>query len=157
MTFEVRAMRPADIPACVGIINHIIALGGTTAYEVPYTIETLTSGYLDDPKVTNVVLRDGHVVGFQAVFEVEPGVYSIGSFTDRQNPVRGAGAAIFAKTLADCRACGGTSIVAKITSDNTGGLAFYAKLGFQPDYVIKDDFTRSDGTTVDRIVKRYPL
>ena len=37
MTFDVRKMTTEDFPACVVIRNHIIALGGSTAYEDPYT------------------------------------------------------------------------------------------------------------------------
>lgn len=157
MTLTTRAMQSSDVPACVTIVNHIIALGGSTAYEDPYTEADFADHYLDEPPVTNLVLLGDRIVGFQAAFDIGDGLYSIGSFTDQQNPVRGAGYAIFEKTLADCRAHGGTAILAKITSDNTGGLAYYSKLGFQPDTVWPDDHTRKDGTKVDRIVKRFDL
>lgn len=157
MTFEVREMTHADVPACVDIINHIIGLGGSTAHEDQFTDKPFADHYLDEPDVTNVVIQDGRIVGFQAAFEVESGVYSIGSFTDQRNPARGAGAAVFEKTKADCRKLGGRSIIAKITSDNTGGLAFYTKMGFQPDAIWPDDHTRPNGTKVDRIVKRFLL
>lgn len=154
---ETRAMQRGDVPECVAIVNHIIALGGSTAYEHPYDAEAFAAHYLDEPPVTNVVLQDGVVVGFQAAFDIGDGLYSIGSFTDRQTPVKGAGRALFEKTLADCRAHGGVAILAKITSDNTGGLAFYSRMGFVDWQVLPDDHTRSDGTKVDRIVKRLEL
>ena len=157
MTFEVRDMIRADVAACVAIINHTISLGGSTAHEDLFDVESFADHYFDEPEVTNVVLSNTRIVGFQAAFEVEPGVYSIGSFTDQQNPTKGAGAAIFAKSQQDCRDLGGSSIIAKITSDNTGGLAYYSKMGFQPDAVWPSDFTRADGKTVDRIVKRFVL
>jgi len=37
MTLTARPMTADDVPACVEIINQIIAQGGTTAYEEPYT------------------------------------------------------------------------------------------------------------------------
>lgn len=157
MTFEVRNMERRDVPACVAIINHTIMLGGTTAHEDAFNDADFADHYMDEPEVVNVVVLDDRIVGFQAAFEVERGIYSIGSFTDQQNPVRGAGAAVFTKTQADCRRLGGTSIIAKITSDNAGGLAFYSKMGFQPDTIWPDEFTRTDGTTVDRVVKRFIL
>lgn len=157
MTFEVREMTRVDVPQCVAIINHIIALGGSTAHEDPFDEDGFADHYLDEADVTNVVLAEGRVVGFQGAFEVEPGVYSIGSFTDQNAPIRGAGAAIFAKTLSDCRGLGGSSIIAKITSDNTGGLAYYTKMGFVPDTVLPDHFTRANGITVDRVIKRFVL
>lgn len=157
MTFEIRPMIAADVPACLAIINPIIARGGTTSYEEPYTQADFLAHYCNEPPVSNVVLRDGTLIGFQAAFEVAQGLYSIGTFTDRANPVRGAGAAIMAQTKADCRTHGGTAILAKITSDNTGGLAFYSKMGFDDHEIEKNAFTRKDGTTVDRIIKRFPL
>lgn len=155
MTFETRNMQRADIPACVTILNHIIARGGSTAHEIAMSEQEFAVHYFDEPEVTNVVLHDGRMVGFQAAFEIEPHVFSIGSFTDQQNSVRGAGAALFAKSQTDCRTLGGTSIIAKITADNTGGFAYYSKMGFEDEAIWPADHTRRDGTTVDRVVKRF--
>jgi len=157
MTLYARKMGAEDIPACCRIINHIIALGGSTAYEDPYNEADLKAHYLHEAEVSNVVLDGARLVGFQSAFEIEQGVYSIGSFTDQQSPVRGAGAVIMEKTKADCLAAGGTSIIAKITSDNTGGLAYYSKMGFVDERVQKGEFTRRDGTVVDRVIKRFVL
>ncbi|AKS47747.1 L-amino acid N-acyltransferase YncA [Octadecabacter temperatus] len=157
MTFTVRAMQMYDVPDCVVIINHTISLGGSTAHEEPYNASDFAAHYFEDAEVANVVLHGERIVGFQGAFEVESGVYSIGSFTDQMNPVRGAGKAMFEKTRVDCKNRGGTSIIAKITEDNSGGLAFYSKMGFQPDHVKPADHTRPNGTQVDRIVKRFVL
>lgn len=157
MIFEVRDMGRRDIAACVAIINHIIAEGGSTAHEEPFNDESFATDYLERPEIANVVIGDDRIVGFQIAFNVKPDVFSIASFTDRINPARGAGAALFAKTQSDCRARGGTSIIAKITGDNTGGLAFYSKMGFQPDEIMHAEFTRADGTVVDRVIKRFKL
>ncbi|WP_425097817.1 N-acetyltransferase family protein [Tropicibacter sp. S64] len=154
---ETRDMQAGDVPACVHILNHIIGLGGTTAYEEPFTLEGFDRDYRLTPPVSNVVLHQGRIVGFQVAFDIGNGLYSIASFTDRENPVKGAGYALFDKTLADCRKLGGVAILARITSDNTGGLAFYSRLGFEDDHVIPEDHMRPDGTMVDRIVKRHPL
>ena len=157
MTFEVRAMTHADVPACVQIINHTIALGGSTAHEEALEVQGFADHYCDEPEVSNVVLLNGQIIGFQAAFEIEPGIYSIGSFTDQENPIKGAGTAMFAKTQMDCRTRGGTSIIAKITADNSAGLAYYSKMGFLPDAIWPADHTRPNGTVVDRIVKRFEL
>ncbi|WP_136443439.1 GNAT family N-acetyltransferase [Pacificoceanicola onchidii] len=154
---ETRDMLPEDVPACVRIINHIIAQGGTTAHEDRFTEDLFEGQYRLGPPVRSVVLSEGRVVGFQVAFLDTPGHYSIGSFTDRENPVKGAGYALFEKTLSDCRKRGGDAILAKITSDNTGGLIFYDRLGFVDDHVIEKDHMRPDGTRVDRIVKRFAL
>lgn len=157
MTFVVRDMHKDDVEACVAIINPIIALGGSTAYEDPYEATAFDAHYRVEAKIANVVTLDGRVVGFQSAFEVEDGVYSVGSFTDQQNPVKGAGRAIIAKTIADARALGGSAILAKITSDNTGGLAYYTSVGFKDFTVVPNDHTRKNGVTVDRIIKRLVL
>ena len=157
MTFETRKMAAADVPACLAIINPIIATGGTTAYEEPYTEQAFLDHYCVEPPVSNVVLHNGTIIGFQAAFELEQGLYSIGTFTDRNNPVRGAGAALMAKTEADCRARSGTAILAKITEDNTGALAYYTKMGFEDFEIDKAAHTRKSGKVVDKIIKRFEL
>lgn len=153
---EVRAMTAADVPACVAILNHIIALGGSTAYEEPYTEGAFAESYLVAP-VSHVALSDGRVTGFQTVFDDGPGLYSIATFADQAQPTPGAGRALFAATLAACRTRGGSAILARITSDNTGGLTYYRKMGFVDDHVVPNDHTRPDGRSVDRIVKRFAL
>lgn len=157
MTLIIRAMAPEDVPECTDILNDIIARGGTTAYEEPYTETYFDAHYRLEPPISMVALDGNKVVGFQALFEVEPGLYSIGSFTDRRTPVRGAGSALFEATLAAAKVRGGSTILAKITSDNTGGLAYYSRMGFEDFEVHKADLTRSDGTVVDRVVKRLSL
>ena len=154
---NVRAITRADAAACAAIVNHTIALGGTTAYEEPFTEDSFAAAYIDDVALCNVAYDGDRCVGFQGVFDVGDGLYSIGSFTDQARPAPGAGRALFAKTLADCRARGGVAILAKITSDNTGGLAYYSKMGFADWKVIPDDLTRADGTVVDRVNKRFEL
>ena len=146
-----------DVPACVAIINHIVAVGGSTAREIPFDESSFAEHYLVKNEIANVVLSNGRIIGFQSAFRVEPDVFSIATFTDRTEPVRGAGSAVFEKTRIDCRALGATSIIATITEDNTGGLVFYSKIGFQPDSIRPEDHTRPNGTKVDRIVKRFAL
>ena len=157
MTLVVREMEPQDVAACVGIINEIIKIGGTTAYEEPYTEEKFEAHYLNEAATAQVVLHDDRLVGFQSCFEVEEGIYSVGSFTDQINPVRGAGRALIEGTIAAARRNGATAILAKITSDNTGGLSYYSKMGFQDHEVIAGDLTRRDGTVVDRVIKKLDL
>ena len=156
MTLTVRPMERGDIAACVDIVNRIIAAGGTTAYETPFTEAGFEAHYLNEPPVTHVVSSEGRVAGFQAAFDDGSGIYSIGSFTDRDRRVRGAGRALFEATLAACRARGGDAIIAQITADNAPGLAYYTRMGFQ-DWQILEGAGRRRGAPIDLIVKRYPL
>lgn len=154
---SVRSMQAADVPACCALINHSIAQGGTTAHEEIYSEDGFANDYFECPTIVNVVEAQGRIVGFQAAFEQDPGVFSIGSFTDRRNPVKGAGRALVTQMIQDCRAAGGSVILAKITSDNTAGLGFYTRVGFDDWQVWPKDHQRPKGHWVDRIVKRYIL
>ncbi|WP_425074972.1 N-acetyltransferase family protein [Sagittula sp. S175] len=155
--FETRPMTSADIPECLEILNHTIRKGGTTAYEDEHTRDSFEAEFLHKPPIGVVVEHEGRIVGFQNAYDYGDGLYSIGSFTDQQRPVKGAGRAMFAATLEACRARGGVAILARITSDNASGLAYYSAMGFADDYIIPKDVTRRNGKTVDRVVKRFPL
>ena len=157
MIFIVRDMRKEDVPACVTILNHIVALGGSTAREDPYDEQDFEAHYLHGSPISNVVINNRTIIGFQTALEVEDGVYSIATFTDRNNPVKGAGRAIVEKTISDARALNGSAIIARITADNAGGLAYYSKVGFVDYAVAKNDLTRKNGKQVDRIIKRFVL
>lgn len=153
----VRQMTPDDAPACAAILNHIIALGGTTAHEDPFSDAGFATYYCRDADVALVAVQGSRILGFQACFETTPGVYSIGSFADQRDPVPGVGRALFAATRAACAALGGKAIIAKITQDNTPGLAYYSRMGFVDDRVVPGDHMRPNGQKVDRIIKRLDL
>ncbi len=152
----VRPMEEGDIPALLEMFNAIVEAGGTTAHEEPFSHADFHAHYFKDPAFTYTVLTEGKPIGFQAVFETEPGLYSVGSFTDQQNPVRGAGAALFEATKAACAAAGGHTIIAKIRADNVPGLAYYTKMGFtDTDRIL--GVPLNDGTPMDRVVKSLSL
>lgn len=155
-----RPMRPADVPACADLLNHIIALGGSTAHETPFDTARFTSHYLQGPSISNVVLSGDRIVGFQVASRhknLPDDVLDIGTFTDRRDPVKGAGRALFEQTKTDAQALGARAITAHITADNSGGLGFYSRMGFVDIKVIPGDHIRKDGTPVDRVVKQFDL
>ncbi|WP_072901125.1 GNAT family N-acetyltransferase [Cognatiyoonia sediminum] len=90
----VRPIEQKDAQACAEIINHTISLGGATAYEEPFSVDGFDQNYREDTALCFVVEQAGRVVGFQGLFDVSEGVLSVGSFTDQQNPVKGAGRAL---------------------------------------------------------------
>ena len=51
MTVDVRPATDADAPALADLLNAIIARGGTTSLEAPFTPERLARSYLTGPKV----------------------------------------------------------------------------------------------------------
>ncbi|WP_417626408.1 GNAT family N-acetyltransferase [Pararhodobacter aggregans] len=158
MTLSVRPFLPGDEGPLTAILNEIIAAGGTTAYEAPFTPERLRAYHLDGPRVLccHVVLEGETPVGFQ-VLNANPdlpgGWGDIASFTRREPPVRGAGTLLFEATRAKARALGLAKLNATIRADNVPGLAYYTKMGFE-DYDILKAVPLSDGTPVDRIRRK---
>lgn len=152
----VRDMVIGDVPACCALLNHIVAAGGTTAHEEPFTQDSFATSYFAAPVIVLVVLDGDRVAGFQALFDDGDRQLSIGTFTDRQDPVRGAGRALFSRTRARAAAWGARAIVAKITADNAPGLGYYSRMGFE-DWRTEPGAARRAGRPLDRIVKRYRL
>ena len=153
----VREMTLADVPGCTDILNDIIARGEGTAHEDPMSEAMVAQHYLTDPVTRHVVLYRTRLLGFQCAFDDGTDALDIGTFTDRRDPVRGAGRALFSATLSAVRARGARAIKARIAADNAAGLAYYSAIGFHDEAVIPADVHRRDGRIVDRIVKRYDL
>ena len=157
----IRAAEPKDGPAMVAILNDIIAQGGTTAIETPLA----PNGY--DDLVTGRIVRscchvaqaDDVIVGFQYVkpspFDPEQ-MGEIATFAKIGTVQRGIGTALFQATRRATGAMGFTVIDATIRADNTGGLAYYTKMGFQ-DHSTTIGVPLQDGTPVDRVHKRFTL
>jgi L-amino acid N-acyltransferase YncA len=155
MTLHVRPTIPADIPDLTNLLNYTIRVGGTTANEEEMTQDVFETHCVDPAVIIHTVLADHIVAGFQYVIAIDDGL-SIASFTDQENPVRGAGSALFAATKAAAIAKGYPWIDAKIRADNRPGLAYYSKMGFE-DYKTDYAIPLRDGTPVDRITKRILL
>jgi L-amino acid N-acyltransferase YncA len=162
MELHVRPTMRADALALADLLNEIIAAGGTTAYETPFTPDAFADAHIDGPGViTSVVVEDesGRPMGFQILLATDklgPGWGDIGTFARRGSTTRGIGSALFAATKAAATAAGLQAVNATIRADNTGGLAFYAKMGFV-DYTVARAVPLADGTPVDRISRRFDL
>ncbi len=158
-------IRPAaltDVPAMVILLNRIIAKGGTTAHEVPYTEDKFAQTYLTDDSAIACFLAeadDTRLLGFQ-VLGYWPGLpqgwVDIGTFVAEHARGTGTGAALFAATKALTTVRGDVAINATIRADNALGLAYYDKCGFR-DYAADPDYRLSDGRQVGRISKRFDL
>ena len=163
MSIEVRPVTSADATELAELLNAIIARGGTTALEHAYTHEQLDETYLTGPDVLSCVVAvdgdGGQLEGFQTLVRMDhlpEGWGDIGTFSRVGGTQRGVGSALFAATRDRARALGLAGINAEIRADNSGGLAFYGKLGFE-DYKVDAARPLRDGTPVDRIYKRYLL
>ena len=163
MELDVRPVRPEDAPELADLLNQIIAHGGTTALEEQFTPEALAETYLTG---TNVICcfvainrASGRLEGFQTLGR-HPGlpedVGDIGTFARMGSVQRGVGSALFAATRVEARRQKLAAINATIRADNTGGLAFYSRMGFA-DHTVRPGVPLKNGVLVDRVGKRYLL
>jgi L-amino acid N-acyltransferase YncA len=157
-------VRPAtlqDTPGMCALLNAIIRKGGTTAFEQEKTPEEVADWYLTGPHalLCHVAQDQGRIIGYQTVSrygDLQPGWGDIGTFVQIGLQRSGAGATLFAATLAAARNKGLTTINATIRADNVPGLGYYTRRGFV-DYGTEPDFALLNGTVVGRIHKRFDL
>lgn len=158
---NVRAAVLTDAPEMVAILNEIITIGGTTAYEMPRppdAFDDLIKGRIAR-SCCHVAQAGGQVVGFQWV---KPSIADpaemgeIATFAKVGTVQRGIGTALFEATLRATRANGFTVLNATIRADNTGGLTYYSRMGFV-DHSVSPAVPLGDGTPVDREHKRLTL
>jgi L-amino acid N-acyltransferase YncA len=159
--------RPAtakDATAMAALLNEIIAIGGTTAYEEPFSSESMDHHYVSARNLIacTVAEKDRDLLGFQGLFwptEEDPlpvGWAFIATFARVGRTGGGVGRALFAETVKAAHSAGVRTIDATIRADNTGGLAFYGRMGFT-DYDCLAGVPLKNGTLVDRIRKRFDL
>ena len=156
----VRPATPEDAQALADILNQVIAIGGTTAYQTPREPIYFAPFFGADPKTfLHVAVTDEAVQGMQWIEPLDPPRTHIGGIATFARPgtaQRGIGTALFEVTKAASAAAGYSEIYAKIRADNTGGLAYYDKMGFR-DHLIDKAVPLDDGTPVDRITKQLIL
>jgi L-amino acid N-acyltransferase YncA len=154
---------PCDAVEISTLLNEIIRIGGTTAMENE-TNAAITKAFIEKLKTTGCihVARDKEtdaLLGYQSL-EMRSGsstaLGDIATFSKVGSVQRGVGTALFAATRAAARTLGFTEIDATIRGDNTGGLAYYSKMGFM-DHSVEKDKPLENGTLVDRISKRLVL
>jgi len=163
MDLEVRPVRSDDAAGLADLLNAIIARGGTTALEKPFTPQALDEAYLTGSEViccfVAVERASGDYAGFQTLgryADLPDGYGDIGTFARVDGTQRGVGGALFAATVAEARRLGLAGINATIRADNSGGLRFYGRMGFT-DHSVLAAAPLKDGRPVDRISKRYRL
>ncbi len=162
-SFEIRDAALSDAADLAALLNAIIAQGGTTALEEPFTPERLAEAYLVGPTVlccfVAVDKATGQLEGFQTLGrypDLPEDVGDIGTFARIDGKRRGVGSALFAATRERARRLGLAAINATIRADNVGGLAFYGKMGFE-DHSVTADVPLRDGRLVDRVNRRLRL
>ncbi len=161
----IRPATAADAADMAGILNRIIDAGGTTAHQTSFTANRMLRHYVAPPRgiACMVAVLDGKLMGFQSlVWPDDEGMpfpdnwAIIASFVDAAGAGNGLGSKLFAQTAKVGRAAGVVTIDATIRADNTGGLAYYSRLGFV-DYDVISAVPLRDGSVVDRVRKRIDL
>lgn len=161
-SIKIRRATSQDAAALCEILNEIIAIGGTTALETPYTASQLNEEFISGPDCIFCMIAetaDGTALGFQTLLRdsaLPDGWGDIGTFTRRAARVPGVGTALFQHTNKAARELGISTINATIRADNYSGIPFYEKMGFAT-YKIAKAVPLKDGTPVDRVSKRYVL
>jgi len=165
MVITVRPATSADAAAMAEMINAIIAIGGSTAYEEPFDAASMDAAYISLPQLVScfVAEHEGQIVGFQGLmrsFDPDDPLpehwATIGTFAQVGLTRRGVGGALFTATVKAAREANIHVIDATIRADNTSGLAFYSRRGFA-DYDLLVGAPLRDGRLVDRIRKRYDI
>jgi len=158
---NIRKATADDAGELTDLLNEIIAAGGTTAMEVALSPAEFRKWFIDGPSVfaCHVAETDRGLAGFQEISrygDLPDGWADIGTFSRKHPKISGVGTALFAATLAAAPMLDIQLINATIRADNIGGLAYYAKMGFET-YSITKDVPLLDGTPVDRISKRFQV
>ena len=153
-------IRPAaatDAVAMTGVLNQIIAIGGTTAHETPKSAQQVLADYVTGPDVLSsvVTLVEDRLIGWQSVGRWQDEAH-IGTFVAPDVQAKGAGAAMFALTCDTVQKAGVPYLVASIRADNDPGLRYYARMGFT-DFASEPHFALSTGQIVGRTHRRFDV
>jgi L-amino acid N-acyltransferase YncA len=152
----------ADAPAMSTLLNEIIRVGGTTAITNELSEEEMRDWFISGPEVVScfvAVADDGGILGFQGLSthgDLPAGWVDIATFASRARQQSGVGSALFARTRELARERGFVAINASIRVVNTGGLAYYSRMGFV-DYLVEDGDPAAQGRRFNRVHKRFDL
>ena len=158
----VRPARTSDAPGLCALLNEIIEIGGSTAYQKPLTADEFSDKFITSVGIVSCFVAEtpnGMLLGFQWLTRSDnlPKNWGdIATFAKANSGVRGVGTALFERTRAAAQAAGLDTINATIRGDNVSGLGYYSKMGFV-DYNVVKDAPLHDGTLVDRVQKKHTL
>ncbi len=144
------------------LLNQIIEVGGTTALETTLTFQQFAALFLHGKKhiCCHVAVDNlGNLTGFQSLeyhSRLPENWADIATFSRISPKLAGVGTALFTESEAYAKQAGIMAINATIRKDNTGGIAYYKKMGFET-YALARDVPMLDGTKIDRISKRLLL
>lgn len=156
----IRPVDPGDVPALCDLLNEVIRIGGTTAFERPLTVEAFIDQFFKSQIQISFLVAEaetGELLGFQTLLTHEqlPDDWAdIATFARVGAQAAGIGRALFAETVTIARRFGLVAINATIRADNAGGQAYYDAMGFVT-YKVDEKVPLKSGYRVDRISKGY--
>jgi len=156
-----RSATTSDSDELTSVLNEIVVIGGTTAWETELSVADFESAYISGERCIACFLaeRDGMILGFQSL-KLKPtlpaGWLDIATFARVKPKVQGVGSALFGVTKAFAAQQDYEFINATIRADNVPGLGYYSNMGFV-DYSVTKAVPLKSGLPVDRILKRYAL
>ena len=146
-----------------GILNEIIAIGGTTAMTGQIDAEYFVGRMRSAPETSAwhvAETEEGEILGFQWITQghgyLPPEAAEIATFAKPGRQGLGIGSKLFEATRAAAKALGYRWINANIRADNASGLTYYQSRGFE-DYGRIEGYRMADGQIVDKILKRLDL
>lgn len=159
LQLDVRPAKLDDCKAMCSVLNEIIVIGGTTAFETELTSKELNDIFISGNNCIScfVAERNGLILGFQSLSyhsKLDIGWADIATFARAEPKVRGVGTALFKRTIKFSTDNKIDFINATIRSDNRSGLSYYSKMGFS-NYSVAEGVPLQSGEPVDRISKRY--
>ena len=159
---SLRLAAASDIPSACHLLNEIIEIGGTTAYEDAVDNSEFSSHFLTGENCVSCYVyedQSGDIAGFQALVksvDLPVDWVDIATFARVMPKVKGVGTSLFKHTLEFARQSQVNAINARIRADNVSGLSYYSKMGFV-EYKTDKAVPLKDGTPVDRIHMRFEI
>ena len=158
---KIRKACKDDLKILCSILNEIIDIGGTTAFQNRLHESEFESYFLNGTDCICCLLAENEesILGFQSL-SLHPDLpddwADIATFARANPKIRGVGTTLFETTLKFARLQNIDSINASIRADNRSGLCYYARMGFE-DYSIAKGIPLQDGTPVDRVSKKFTV
>lgn len=124
------------------LLNAIIREGGTTAHREPFSEDKMIALYVEAPLgiACTVAAEGDDILGFQSLEwpdhhwsgdnALPAGWAVIATYVAQAAHGRGIGRLLFADTIKAAKKASVKTIHATIRHENTGGLAYYSRMGF---------------------------
>lgn len=142
MSIVTRPAHRSDAESMCRLLNTIIIEGGTTAHREPFSEEKMIAAYIEAPLgIACTVAVDGDdILGFQSLEwpdhhwsgdnALPSGWAVIATYVAQATHGQGIGRLLFSETIKAAETAGVKTIDATIRHENTGGLAYYSRMGF---------------------------